>query len=81
MRTLIVIAIGLALSLAFVFGANAVKQSKAAGAYAFIGVWLIFCIVDFCIGVFRAGYSPKDELGIHLVIFAIPAVVAYYFSR
>jgi hypothetical protein len=81
MRTLIVIGIGLALALAFVFGAGFLHKSKSTGAAWFIGAWLIFCVVDYCIGVFQAGYSPWDELWIHLGIFLLPAAVAFYFSR
>jgi len=81
MRTVIVIVIGLILSLAFVLGANFINKGKSTGAYLFMGLWLIFCIVDYCIGVFKAGYSPLDELGIHLIIFAVPAAAAYFLAR
>lgn len=85
MRTLIVIVIGLLLACAFVFGAGFIGKGSAgaaaSGSYWFMGIWLIFCIVDFYIGVFRAGYSAKDEFIIHLVIFGVPAIAAWFLSR
>ena len=80
MRTLIVIAIGLALSLAFVFAAGTLDKSKTTGAYFFIALWLGFCVIDFFLGV-RAGYAPREELGIHAVLFTIPALSAYLMAR
>lgn len=81
MRTVTVVMIGLVVSFAFVFGATFIHKSKGVGAVWFMGVWLIFCLVDYCIGVFQAGYSPLDELGIHLIIFAVPAAAAYFLAR
>ncbi|MCI0391733.1 MAG: hypothetical protein MOB07_23565 [Acidobacteria bacterium] len=84
MRTLIVITIGLILSVIFVFGASFINKSRGEqfinGAYVFIGLWLIICIVDFYFGV-KAGYSALEELGIHLVVFGVPAAVAFLLSR
>jgi hypothetical protein len=85
MRTLTVIGIGLVLATLFVFGANLVNRSKSgivlSGNYWFAGLWMLFCCVDFYIGVFRAGYSAKDELGIHLIIFSIPTLAAWWLAR
>lgn len=85
MRTLIIIAVGLILSFAFVFGANAINKGRGEslvnGAYWFIGLWLIFCVYDFYVGVFKAGYSVRDELAIHSIIFAAPAAAAWFLSR
>jgi len=85
MRTLIVIIIGLALAGVFVFGTNFINKGRTApvinGSYWFIALWLIFCVVDFYIGVFRAGYSAKDEFVIHLIVFGVPAVAAWFLPR
>jgi hypothetical protein len=81
MRTLIVILIGLLLSGVFVYGANFINKSRVNGFYAFLAVWLIFCAIDYYIGVFRAGYSALEELGVHLVVFAVPFAAAWYLSR
>lgn len=85
MRTLIVIVIGVVLALTFVFGANYINKGKSEpivnGLSWFIGLWLAFCVVDFCIGVFKAGYGPLEELGVHLVVFAVPVAAAWFLSR
>lgn len=80
MRTLLVLAVGFVLSLVFVFAAGALGKGKTSGAYLFIALWLGFCVVDFFMGV-RAGYAPLDELGIHAVLFTIPALSAYLIAR
>jgi hypothetical protein len=80
MRTIVVIAVGLVvLVLAALVG-------RSAGAvYAFIGAWLLFSIADWYVGVYRAGYSAIEELRIHAVIFAVPAlaglVIIYFRHR
>ena len=80
MRTIIVIAIGLSLSFAVVFATSHVGKGKINGAILFIGLWLIFCAVDYSYGV-KAGYSAVDELGIHILLFAFPAVGAWLAVR
>lgn len=80
MRTIIVIVIGLVLACVFVFGAGFLNKGRTSpiinGSYWFIALWLVFCAIDFYIGVFKAGYSAKDEFLIHLIIFGIPAAAA-----
>ncbi len=80
MRTLIVVVIGLAAALAFVYGARALQRSPAAGALVFIGCWFVFCGIDLAAGV-RAGYTIVDELGIHLLVFLAPAAAAWAAAR
>ncbi len=80
MRTLIVILIGLILSFLFVWGSGYFNKTKTTGILIFLIIWLVFCIFDLIIGV-RAGYSVGEELGIHTVIFALPAISVYLFSR
>lgn len=80
MRTLVVLVVGIVLSLIFVYGAGALGRTKNIGALAFVILWLIFCVFDFRNGV-NAGYSPKDELGIHLVIFILPALASWAATR
>jgi len=85
MRTLIVVAIGLVLAVAFVVIANLINKSKGEmffnGFYVFAVLWFIFCAVDYYYGVFRAGYGAMEELGIHLVIFLVPVAIAFFVSR
>ena len=80
MRTLIVLAIGLVMALAFVFAASHLGKTKVAGAILFIGVWLIFCAFDYSQGL-KAGYAAVDELGIHLILLIIPAFGAWAAAR
>jgi hypothetical protein len=80
MRTLLVVGIGVALSYAFVFATSYWGKSKVTGALVFMGVWLIFCAWDYARGV-KAGYSAIDELGIHLLLFIVPALCAWLVAR
>ncbi len=80
MRTLIVLAIGVAAAAAFAYGAKAAGQRPGAGALVFTGLWFVFCGVDLGAGV-RAGYSAVEELGIHLVLFIVPAAGAWAVAR
>lgn len=73
MRTIAVIVIGLILSGVFVFAASHFGRAKVTGAIVFIVIWFIFCSVDYSNGV-KAGYAAVDELGIHILLFAVPAV-------
>jgi hypothetical protein len=78
MRTTIVILIGLAALAAFIRLGPVVTTgaSRVAVASVFVGAWLVFCIVDWYIGVYHAGYAAMEEFRIHAMIFAIPAVAA-----
>lgn len=80
MRTIIVIVIGIALAAAFVFGANFLDKSKMTGFYVFALAWLVFCAVDFYWGV-NSGYGWREELGIHALLFAVPAIVAFLAAK
>jgi len=80
MRTLVVTAIGLILAGAFVFAASHLGKSKATGAIVFNVAWFLFCAVDYSNGV-KAGYAEVDELGIHLLLFTVPAVGAWAAAR
>ena len=84
MRTLLMTVIGVALAVAF----DAVlemlrrrgKSRGADGARLFIWIWLAITIVDFWIGV-EGGHAVSLELGVHALIFIVPAAVAWYLSR
>lgn len=77
MHTVVVIAEGLALLIAFVIaGRVSGKFGDAAAAKAFIPVWFICAVVNMTVGVMNAGYTVAEELPILLVVFAVPAAVA-----
>jgi hypothetical protein len=52
----------------------------ADGAGLFIWIWLVVASVDFWIGI-EAGNGVGLELGVHGVIFIVPAALAWYLSR
>jgi len=80
MRTLIVLAAGFVVAFGVVYAAKAMGRGTVAGAIAFILLWLIFTTIDYAGGV-KAGYSPLEELGIHLVVFTLPAFGAWLAAR
>jgi len=84
MRTLLMVAIGVVLALVFdAFIAAMHKRGThrdAGGAEAFIWIWLAIASVDFWVGV-DAGNAVSLELGVHLLVFAVPAALAWYLAR
>jgi hypothetical protein len=84
MRTLLMIAIGVAL--AFAFDAIAAARNKRDatraldGGWWFIGIWVAVSAVDFGVGV-ATGHTIWLELAVHALIFVVPAAVAWYLSR
>jgi hypothetical protein len=85
MHTLRITLIGLILLSLFVFVAAQINQRKyrpaVDGAFLFIWVWLVVSVANFCVGVLIAGYSVLTELGVHVVVFGLPAGVAWFLSR
>ena len=84
MRTLLMTVIGIAFAVAFdVVVAMLHQRGKtraADGAPLFIWIWLAITIVDFWVGV-EEGHAVSLELGVHALIFIVPAAVAWYLSR
>jgi len=83
MRTAIIIAIGFAL-LGACLGAGYLVGGAArmkTGALVFIGLWFVAAAVNMAIGVLKAGYGFMDELPIFLLIFSVPAAVAFFLQR
>ena len=81
MHTLKVIAGGLVLLAACLLVARWVGGPRpaaalAAGALAFIPLWLIGAGINLWIGVFRAGYSVAEEAPVFAMVFGIPAALA-----
>jgi len=84
MRTLLMVAIGVALALVFdavvaAFNKRGIGRG-AGGAQLFIWIWLAVASVDFWVGV-DAGHAVLLESGVHLLIFAVPAALAWYLGR
>ncbi|MBP6507997.1 MAG: hypothetical protein KA257_10585 [Opitutaceae bacterium] len=72
MHTIIVTAVGLLLL--FLFLAFASRRDLA--TRRFIPVWLGLCLIPIGYGVFGAGYGVIEELGVHAVVFGLPATLA-----
>jgi len=85
MHTLRITLIGLILLSLFAFVAAQINRRKnrpdVDGAYLFIWVWLVASIANFSVGVFIAGYSVLTELGVHVIVFGLPAGVAWFMSH
>jgi CDP-diglyceride synthetase len=81
MRTAIAILIGVVLVLAFRTVTASINKRRAApatdGARWFVWLWLAATVVDFLVGV-NAGHGVVLELGVHALIFAVPAALAWY---
>ena len=84
MRTLLMTVIGLALAVAFDVVLEMLrrrgKNRSADGARLFIWIWLAITAVDFWVGV-EEGHGVSLELGVHALIFIVPAAAAWYLSR
>lgn len=57
------------------------RSGRAAGAMRFIPVWLVISIVNMVVGVYYAGYSWREEFMVLLMIFGIPAAIAFVVAR
>ena len=45
--------------------------------WSFVAVWLAATVFNLWVGVSLAGYSVRDELPILLLLFAVPAAIAF----
>lgn len=78
MRTLIIIVAGLSLMAFTLWLAKPPRRRLA--AWLFMGGWLLFTLYNLRTGLSH-GYSLQEELPIHLVLFGVPALAAWVFSR
>jgi hypothetical protein len=84
MHTLAMTTAGLVLLLVFHYGAKVLNRGRARaldGAFIFIWVWLLVSAVNFTLGVLVANIPVLTEIAVHLVVFGLPAAVAWYLSR
>jgi hypothetical protein len=84
MRTAAMIVVGVVLAIAFDLVVSALKRRGRAretdGGHLFILIWLGVMVVDFYAGV-SEGNSIPLELGVHSLLFAVPAGAAWWLSR
>jgi len=85
MHTLYVIAGGLLLLGIFVLFARALSDvhrgARGKLLLAFIPVWLACAAFNMWVGLSRAGYSVGDELPVFVVVFVVPAAIAFWLWR
>ena len=83
MRSFLIIAGGFVL--VFVFAmigrVRTGNSGGAKGALAFIPLWFSLAAANLAVGVIQAGYTVAEELPIFLLIFAVPAAVAFFLQR
>lgn len=77
MHTILVIGGGLILLVLGFAAAYFTGQPFARYLPWFLLVWLLCASINMWIGISRAGYSFMEELPIFVVIFAVPAVIAW----
>jgi hypothetical protein len=84
MRTAAMIVVGVVLAIAFDLIVAALKRrGHATGTDAgrlFITIWLGIMVVDFYVGVSEGNAIPL-ELGVHALLFLVPAGLAWWLSR
>ena len=77
MQTLIITTAGLAL-LGLIFG---LTKDRAGAARRFIPAWGLISFLHLGYGVGVHHYSFVSELGVHVIVFGLPAAIAFWFSR
>ena len=65
----------------FYLGARMFGWAPATGAIVFIWAWLAASILNGAVGVLKAGIPVINEAGAFVIIFGIPAAVAWYLAR
>lgn len=53
-------------------------DTMAAAAKAFIPVWCVLSLINLWVGVAKAGYPLSAEAPIFLVVFGVPAALAFF---
>lgn len=85
MRTLVILAIGLAIMLLFLVTAHFVNKSRGAGfvdgGKLFIWFWLVATLLNGAYGFFAHGVSLLVEIAVFAILFGVPAGAAWYLSR
>jgi len=64
----------------FYVGARMFGWAPATGAIVFIWAWLAASVLNGAVGVLKAGIPVINEAGAFVIIFGIPAAVAWYLA-
>jgi hypothetical protein len=78
MHTLMWVVGGLVALGIFVLAAVLLGRSMADGARVFIWPWLAASVVNMLLGVYWASVSSSIEIPVLVVVFGVPAVLAWY---
>lgn len=78
MRTVIIIAIGLLIGLVAVYLSR--PAARRVGASVFALTWLLVTAFNLRTGLSH-GYALQEELPIHLLIFFVPVLAAWWLAR
>jgi hypothetical protein len=78
-----VISAGLTLLFIFVLVSRLMNRGGggAGGARVFIWVWGVIAAANAVAGIVRAGISPLIEFGVFLVVFGVPAAIAWFSAK
>lgn len=78
MRTLVLILIGLVVLALMTALSRPARRPQV--ALVFVGLWLVACAINLAVGLSH-GYTLGEELGIHLLLFGVPAAAAWFVRR
>ncbi len=81
MHTLRMVVGGLAALGVFILAAKLLGRSAADGARIFILPWLAASVINMLIGVYWASVPLNTEIPVLLVVFGVPAAIAWYLAR
>ena len=81
MHTLRMVVGGLAALGVFILAAKLLGRSAADGARIFILPWLAASIINMVIGVYWASVPLATEIPVLLVVFGVPAAIAWSLAR
>lgn len=78
MRTLVIILMGLAIVAAAMWLAKPPRRPQV--AWVFAGVWLLATLLNLRTGLLH-GYTLREELPIHLLLFGVPVLAGWWLAR
>ena len=81
MHTLMMVVGGLVALGIFILAAVLLKRSTADGARIFIWPWLAVSLANMFVGVYWASIPYNVEIPVLVVVFGVPAAVAWYVAR
>lgn len=81
MHTLMIVTGGLVGLGIFILASVLLKRSIAEGARVFIWPWLVVSLVNMLVGVYWANIPYSVEIPVLIIVFGIPATLAWLIAR